>query len=59
LGNNTKRSWLNPSLDRIDPNKGYTKDNIQIISVRANAMKSNAQIKDLITFAKGILKEHG
>ena len=36
-----------PSLDRIDNNKGYTKDNIHIISRKANAMKSNASFKEI------------
>ena len=27
------------SLDRKDPNKGYTKDNVWVISQIANAMK--------------------
>ena len=36
-----------PSLDRIDNNKGYTKDNIQIISRKANQMKSNANFKEI------------
>jgi hypothetical protein len=30
-----------PSIDRIDPKRGYTKDNIAVISIRANMGKSN------------------
>lgn len=36
-----------PSLDRIDPNKGYTKDNIVIVSWRANRLKSDATQNEL------------
>ena len=44
------------SLDRIDSSKGYTQDNIQIISYFANLMKSSATQEELVLFAKGILK---
>ena len=43
-----------PSLDKIDPNRGYTKDNIWVISQMANTMKSNASIEDLKKFAEWI-----
>lgn len=36
-----------PSLDRIIPEKGYTKSNIKIISMKANRMKSNATMQDV------------
>jgi hypothetical protein len=36
-----------PSIDRIDSTKGYTKDNIQIISWKANRMKTNSSIEEL------------
>lgn len=34
-------SQTSPSLDRINPNLGYTSDNIMVISARANTLKNN------------------
>jgi hypothetical protein len=36
-----------PSLDRIDPNQGYVKGNVWVISHRANMLKSNASAAEL------------
>jgi len=36
-----------PSLDRIDPTKGYVKGNVWIISHKANCIKSNASHEEL------------
>ena len=36
-----------PSLDKIDPLKGYVKDNIWVISHRANLIKNNSSLPEL------------
>lgn len=35
------------SVDRLIPEKGYTKENCRIISMKANRLKNNASIEDL------------
>lgn len=37
-----------PTVDRIIPEKGYTKGNIVVVSNRANRLKSNATLEELI-----------
>ena len=44
-----------PSLDRVNLLKGYTKDNICVISNRANQLKSSSTLNDLeeiVTYVK-------
>ena len=41
-----------PSIDRIDNDKGYIKENIMVISTRANNLKKDATIDELIMIGK-------
>lgn len=45
-----------PTIDRIDNSKGYTKDNIWIITKKANSMKNSATPEELNTFCSNILR---
>jgi hypothetical protein len=46
------REDFSPSLDRVDSSKGYTKDNIQVISWRANRIKNDSTPEELMMIAK-------
>lgn len=43
---------FSPSLDRIDPSKGYVPGNVAVISQRANAIKSDANASEIEAVAK-------
>ncbi len=47
-----------PSIDRIDNSKGYVKGNVEVISRKANTMKSNASTEELLEFAYTILERN-
>lgn len=42
-----KLSHNSPTIDRIDSSSGYIKGNIQVISHRANTLKSNASLEEI------------
>lgn len=47
------------SLDKIKPELGYVKGNVQIVSLLANKMKSSASNDQILTFAKNSALIHG
>lgn len=51
-----QRTSNTPSIDRIDNSKGYTKDNVRVISFKANRSKGNMTLADaerLVAYMKG------
>ena len=46
------------SLDKIIPELGYIRGNVEFISFKANRMKSNASQEELITFARSVLARY-
>ena len=46
-----------PSIDRLIPSKGYVRDNIRIISMRANAIKGDASLEELEAVAAYVRRE--
>lgn len=52
------QSKFSPSLDRINPRKGYTKGNVEFVCGLANNMMNNAEKRDLVRFSKWIIKRY-
>ena len=46
---NARDRCHSPSLDRVDSTRGYTPDNIQVISSRANTLKNDATLEEMET----------
>lgn len=46
IGNRGARNHWAPSLDRHNPEKGYVKGNVRVISNRANRLKNNGTLKE-------------
>jgi hypothetical protein len=48
-----------PSIDRVDPSKGYIRGNIQIISQKANRLKSNCTEDEVESILNYIRNNNG
>ena len=52
--NNKTTADNSPSFDKVLPERGYVKGNVQIISYKANRLKSNMSIEDFKKFIEYI-----
>lgn len=48
------RGPFTPSLDRIDPSKGYTKDNVRLVSWIFNRIRSDYEEEDVLRFIEAL-----
>lgn len=53
-----EKSAASASLDRINNNRGYVQDNVQIISWKANTMKTSADEQEMLRFCRYYLNAH-
>jgi len=55
-----RNNWCNPNsctLDRIDPDQGYTKGNVQLLTHRANMWKSNFTNEELKELSESFIRQ--
>ena len=53
---NKGRVATNVSIDQINPRKGYTVENVQLVCSAVNQMKSDLDIDTLLMFCENILQ---
>lgn len=59
IGYTIGTKWDSPSVDRVDSSKGYTPDNVRVISTLANSMKAHATPEQLAAFSRNIMAYMG
>jgi hypothetical protein len=47
-----------PSIDRIDNDRGYVPGNVEVISQKANTMKSDCSLEELLEFCYTVLERN-
>lgn len=52
------RNPYNVSVDQINPSKGYTKDNVQLVCMSVNQLKSDFDMEIVINICKNILSNY-
>lgn len=50
------RTFTNISIDQINPNAGYVEDNIQLVCMAINQMKSDMSLEELYIFSEALIK---
>lgn len=54
--NNAACNPFLPSIDRVDSNKGYTRDNCKVVIIGFNILKSNNSNDEVLKFCKGFVE---
>lgn len=54
FGTYKERRMLSPSLDRIDPKKGYTHDNVRVVCMLYNCAKGTGTHEDVMLLVKAL-----
>jgi len=52
IGNGQEGKWQSPSLDRFDNSRGYTVENVKVICMRCNSLKSDATLAEMETVVR-------
>lgn len=53
-----KSNWI-PSLDRVDPSRGYTQDNIKVVVWCYNGAKASGTHEDVMRLARALMGQQG
>lgn len=54
-GLNEERIYTNISIDQIQPQLGYTKDNIQLVCMAVNQLKSDFSMQEVLTVCNAVV----
>lgn len=54
-GSGSPPNCLTPSLDRVDPSKGYHEDNVKVVAWIYNRAKGPNTLEDVLTFCRAMI----